>query len=546
MTEGDAGGLTPEPRNAGAGRRARLRPLAISAAMVAAFTGLVALLDAVAVHTGAADSDKATTILVGQAIGDGHFLLHGWILSPGSYWTSDATFYALAVRLFGLRPELLYAEPAVVAAATISVGIFMTLEDRRGSAGFAGVVVVVALLVFATPAMDFWFVGKGFHVATALYALVAFGAMRRGRFGWGWALAVVLLAFGMLGDLMIVAYGAAPLFVSGLVAILRERKWQSGIAQVAAAVASVGIGELALRLANALGRFKPGPTLRLANLDQVLTNLRHVFTYAADLVGLTNGRFATGGVPLALLGVHAVGALCMAASLLAVLVNLVAGVVRGRSQNQVLASGPEPWRLDDMLLIATFGSSVTFVILAGANGHGVHFLVLPIVFASVLTGRMVARAWSKVPTRWAFRALAIAGIAVSLSFGAGLGYALSNPEPTQPASFLATWLQAHNLRNGIGGYWSAAITTVESGGAVTVRPVSIGLHGMQRTMSQSSASWYAGQRFQFFVYGTSKSSKRYLMSATRTWGTPAHTYEVGRYHVLVWDHPLSVAPFPGA
>ncbi len=146
--------MTPEPRNAGAGRRARLRPLAISAALATAFTGLVALLDAVAVHTGAADSDKATTILVGQAIGNGHFLLHGWILSPGSYWTSDGAFYALAVRLFGLRPELLYAEPAVVAAVTISVGILMTFEVRRGSAGFAGAVVVVALLVFATPVAE--------------------------------------------------------------------------------------------------------------------------------------------------------------------------------------------------------------------------------------------------------------------------------------------------------------------------------------------------------------------------------------------------------
>jgi hypothetical protein len=541
----DADGPTPEP-GTGWATRARLRLLATATAIVAASTGLVSLLYATSIHTGAGDSDKATTILVGQAIGDGHLLLHGWILSPGSYWTSDAAFYALAVKLGGLRPGLLYAEPAFVAAVTISVGVLISFEGRRGSAGFAGAVAVVALLVFATPAMAFWFVGKGFHVATALYSLVAFGALRRGRLGWGWVLAVVLLAFGMLGDLMIVAYGVAPLLVAGLVTMLRERRWQSGIAQVTAAVASVGIGELALRLANALGRFKPGATLRLANLDQMLTNLKHVFAYGADLVGLTNGRLATGGVPLALLGVHAVGALCMVVCILAVLVSFVAGVIRGRSQNQAPASGRELWRLDDMLLIATFGSAAMFVILAGPNGRGVHFLVLPVVFASVLTGRMVARLWPELPAGWAVRSLAIAGIAVSLSFGAGLGYALSGPEPTQPASSLATWLEAHNLRNGIGGYWSAAITTVESSGAVTVRPVSIGLNGMQRTMSQSSASWYAGQRFQFFVYGTSKSSKRYFMSATRTWGTPAHIYEVGRYRVLVWDHPLRVAPFPRA
>ena len=545
MTAVDIDGAAPESR-AGWARRSRPRLAAVSAAIVGAFSGLLALLYAASVHAGASDSDKATTILVGQAMGDGHLLLHGWILAPGSYWTSDALFYALAVRLVGLRPGLLYAEPAVVAALTIAVGILLTFEGHGVPAGFVGAVAVVALLAFATPAMDFWFVGKGFHVATALYALVAFGALRRGRFGWGWALAVVLLAFGMLGDLMIVAFAVAPLFVAGLVTMLRERRWQSGIAQVTAAVASGGIGEIALRCADTLGKFKLGATLRIADLGQMLTNVGHLFTYGAHLVGWTNGPRAIGGVPVGLLAVHAVGAACMLACLFVALVSLVAGVIRGRSPNAPPSSGTELWRLDDMLLFATLGSSVMFVILAGANGVGVHFLVVPIVFASVLTGRMVARAWSKVPAGWTARALATAGLAVSLSFAAGLGYALSRPAPTQPASSLAAWLEAHDLTSGLGGYWSAAITTVESNGAVMVRPVTIEADRVERMMSQSSASWYAGQRFQFFVYAmsTRRSSNRYFRAATMTWGTPAHVYRPGRYHVLVWDHTLSVASFP--
>jgi hypothetical protein len=484
-------------------------------------------------------------MLVGQAMSHGHLLLHGWILAPGSYWTSDALLYALAVRFAGgLRPGILNAEPAVVAAATICVGVLLAVEGRRGATSFAGAVAVVALLAFATPAMDYWFVGKGFHVATALYGLVAFAALRRARFGWRWAAAVALLAFGMLGDLMIVAFAVAPLLVAGIVAMLRERSWRSGLAQVVAAVASGGIGEIALRLADALGKFKPGKSLRLADLRQMLANVGHLFTYGAHLVGWTNGPRATGSVPIALLEVHAVGAVCMLTCLSAALVSLVAGVIRRPSPNAAAPSGTEPWRLDDMLLLAMLGSSATFVILAGANAVGVHFLVVPIVLASVLTGRIVARAWSKVPEGRATRALAIGGLAVSLSFGAGLGYALSRPQPTQPASSLATWLLAHGLRNGIGGYWSAAITTVESRGAVTVRPVTIGAHGLQRMMSQSSAGWYAGERFQFLVYGTSRHAGRYMIAAARTWGPPAHVYEVGRYHVLVWGHTLRIAPFP--
>ena len=72
----------------------------------------------------------------------------------------------------------------------------------RGASALAGGLTVIALLGFATPAMALFFVGRGFHMSTALYALLAFAALRRGRFGLGWFLAVVLLAAGMLGDLL--------------------------------------------------------------------------------------------------------------------------------------------------------------------------------------------------------------------------------------------------------------------------------------------------------------------------------------------------------
>lgn len=538
MIAGVSDRLTPKPRP----RRVTCNRLVIVAAGAAVFTGLVLLLYATSIHTAAGTSDKATTILVGQAMSEGHLLLHGWTLPPGNYWTTDAAFYAVAVSLFGLRPGLLYAEPAVVAAVTIVVGVLIAREGRRGTAAMAGAGAVIALLVFATPAMELWFVGNGFHVATALYALVAFAALRRGGFGWRWGLSVALLAFGMLGDLEIVVFAMVPLFLAGLVAMVRRRRWQSGIGWITAAVASATVSELALRFVHALGAFEPGPPLPLAHVGQMLTNLEHVFTYGANLVGLTNGRFGTGGVPLALLGVHAVGGLCLVACLLGALASLVAGIVRGPRRDP--AGGPELWRLDDLLLIATVSSAAPFVLLAGPNGVDIHFLSVPVVFASILTGRMVARVWPSLPLGYAVWAVAVVGMAVSLTFAAGLGYALSRPAPTEPTSTLASWLEAHDLRSGISEYWTAAITTVESGGAVDIRPVGIAINGhVRRMVTQSSASWYAGQQFDFYVSDSSPSGTDFK-TAEWTWGTPSHVYVVGSYRVLVWGHPLRVSPSP--
>jgi hypothetical protein len=514
------------------------------AACVVAGTALIVLLYATSIHSAAGRSDKATTILAGQSIGAGNLLLHGWTLPPGNYWTSDAMFYALFVRIFGLRPGLLFAEPAVVAALTVAVGVGIACERRRGTAAVLGSFTVVLLLVFATPAMALWFVGNGFHIATVLYALLAFLLLRGETFGWRWAAASLLLAFGFIGDLELVGFAAAPLLIGGLFAILRDRRWRSGVAQVSAAVVGTVAGEVVLRLATTVGSFKPTAPLPRANSAQMLTNLGHVFTYGAGLLGITNGRFGTAGVPIALLAVHAAGGLLTVACLVAAGVRLVVEIARGNRRGDAAIARADLWRLDDLLLVATVGSAAPFVLLAGPNGLGIHFLAPAVVFASVLTGRTVARFWPALPAGLLRRGVAALGVAVSLAYVAGLSYELSLPTPVQPQSPLVSWLQAHDLRNGLASYWTAAITTVESGGSVIVRPIGVNIHGhVRRMLSQSADDWYAGQHFQFYV-GDSPPATLDFETAEWTWGRPLHVYRVGSYWVLVWNHSLSVAASP--
>ena len=115
----------------------------------------------------------------------------------------------------------------------------------------------------------------------------------------------------------------------------------------------------------------------------------------------------------------------------------------------------------------------------------------------------------------------------------------------QRASTLVSWLAVHHLRNGLGGYWASSITTVESRGAVTVRPVWEDPDGkLGRYMKLSSATWYAGEHFHFLVYETPAYQGVDSVSATRTWGRPSNTYTVSDFHVLVWSGGMSVAPFP--
>lgn len=132
-----------------------------------------------------------------------------------------------------------------------------------------------------------------------------------------------------------------------------------------------------------------------------------------------------------------------------------------------------------------------------------------------------------------------------LWFATGLGYTLAQPAPVQSASVLASWLEVHHLDNGVGGYWTASITTVESKGAITVRPVWADPDGkLGRYMKLSTESWYQGQHFQFLVYSSPTYQGVDGAAAGKTWGRPTHIYVVGDYHVLVWSAAFSVAAFP--
>ena len=192
-----------------------------------------------------------------------------------------------------------------------------------------------------------------------------------------------------------------------------------------------------------------------------------------------------------------------------------------------------------MLLLATLSSIVPFVLLAGPNGVGIHFLSVPVVFAMILSGCVVSRtlpALRPASVRAVVGGLAVATAVVYL---VGVGDVLAARVPVEPAATLASWLESHDFTNGIGGYWAAAIATVESGGTVTVRPVSASRAGTVEGMStQSADDWYAGQHFQFFVSDTKASGLSDSAAAIRTWGAPKDTYVVGNYHVLVWGHTV--------
>jgi hypothetical protein len=54
---------------------------------------------------------------------------------------------------------------------------------------------------------------------------------------------------------------------------------------------------------------------------------------------------------------------------------------------------------------------------------------------------------------------------------------------------VASWLEAHHVRYGQGGYWQRSIITVDSGGQGQVR-ATVGITAMEPYLRLAKSSWY--------------------------------------------------------
>jgi len=201
--------------------------------------------------------------------------------------------------------------------------------------------------------------------------------------------------------------------------------------------------------------------------------------------------------------------------------------------------------VDQVLAVAIVGNIVLFVV-TSAGSEGPHEIAVVAPFGAALAARVLAppqasrtRAESQLARR--SRAVACgAGLVVLLGYLGGLAHDVIRPAAPPDGSQLASWLQAHHLRYGLGGYWQSSIVTVETDGQVKVRALL--KDSMRRDLWLAKPSWYdsASQQANFIVLD---STPGYLYWEPRAliakyFGRPAREYDVGPYTVMVWDRNL--------
>jgi hypothetical protein len=519
-------------------RRAGVRAATV-AALLAVSVGSVALLDVIVRSVAIGDSDGATVILEGQTMSAGHLLLPAWSLSLDSFWSIDAIFYAIAVHLFGVRGNLIFLVPAVIAAVVILVTATMAMDRRISLAAGAGALATIGVLALPSRAFAVYFVEGPFHVGTTLWCLLAFALLAQNSFDWRWAVAVVLLAAGLLGDFQTVVLGEAPILAAGIAATWCARRWRAALPLLVAPVASALLAYAVRLVAVALGTFSIAPANPFASGHQLIHNILHLPRFFAALLGISGGKFGPTGLPVGFEIVNVARAVLVLGGPLVVAVIICRRLWAARKTPTDPTSSE---LLSSLVCFAFIGGLITFVIFPIVSTPAyARYLNGALIFGALLGGRVITIAATGRSARFV-RSLAAAVVVIVALFAGGVAFEVRGPRPVQPATQLANFLEAHHLGHGVGAYWSAAITTVESKGVVQVRPVIEHGTRLVRYDKNSDSRWYAGVQFNYVVYnarapwgGVSKES------AIETWGRPSTVHVVGPYRVLVYSHPFTVS-----
>ncbi len=485
------------------------------------------------------NSDQANILLIASDMLHGNLLLHGWYLTDVSFFTTELPQYALLVIFFGVHANTAH----IAAAMTYTLAVLLAVLVARG--GFTSRAAVARMLIAAgimlAPQLGIGvsalLLSVG-HIGTSVPLLLIWLLLDRAPGRWYVPVLTALgLAWVLIADQLVLLVGVVPLALVCALrvaeAAVRERSLPRGVAArryelslIAAAGVAVGLAWVVERVLRALGGYVLNPVPFRFTLHDIPANLHALWAvpqiFGADYRGLV-------GWPYYVALLHMVSLALVGLALLVAARRFFSGALL----------------VDQVLAVAIAGNIVLFV-LTSAGSEGPHEIAVVAPFGAALAARMLAspqasRARTASVLARRTRAVACgAGLVVLLGYLGGLAHEVAQPASPLPTAQVASWLQAHHLRYGLGGYWESSIVTVETGGQVEVRALL--KNNMERDLWQAKPSWYdpASQQANFIVLSSVPGYLNWEPRALiqKYFGRPAREYTVGPFTVMVWDRNL--------
>jgi len=515
------------------------RRLPAAAAVLAIALLFVAYLQMSRTHP--ENSDESNDLLMAWDMLHGNVLLHGWYLSDVSFITTELPQYLVLERLFGLHAGTAH----IAAAMTYTLVLVLAVLLARGTVprreARPRMLLTAALMVAPQLGVGVFVLLLSLgHIGTAVPLLLTWLVIDRFPSGRMTPVAVgLLLTWVLVADSLVLVVGVVPLAAvcamrAGRELALARRRdgrepgWARSalrargheLSLAGAAIAAVGLAWVISRLLRAAGGFYLHAVPY--QLAPVHTWPKHAWVTGEGLLALFGAKPQGPAAAMAFAVLHLAG--------VALVIWAMARVARH------FLSWPD--LVSQVVLVAMVVNVVAYVpsALADATDLNAREFAVVLPFGAVLAGRTLAASLRAALGRRPLAGAWLAG-ALLAGCGASLGWAAAQPSVPPMNARLATFLAAHHLTSGIGGYWESSVVTVGSDGAVTIRAVLPGT--LAPDLWEARSAWYdsASNHANFLVTDSAPGFFNHWKpdpAALAALGRPARIYHVGPYTVYVY------------
>ncbi len=480
-------------------------------------------------RTARVSSGGASNALQAWAMLHGNPMLRGWTVTDVSFYTTELPEYMLVEMVRGLNADVLHVAAAI--SYTLVVLTWAMLARGRAT-GREGVVrMLIAAGIMIAPQLGsgvFILVFQPDHIGTQAPLLLTWLVLD--RFPRQWYVPVLvgaMLAWVEVADRLALLIAAAPLAaVSAIrayqVLVQRREGQRAAWFDLSLLLAAGASAEIASMVVKRIGQHGGYSVLPVANgLAPISEMSAHSWLAVQSVFGLYGANFfgiTSPGLDAGIAFLHLIGLALAAWGLWLVIRRFFSCEDRIA---QVLA-------LAILINVAAYLLSTVPTTYWSARELAA---VLPA--GAVLAGRMLGRRFLE------FR---LAMAVVLACYLAALGYTVAQPPRPAITQDLADWLAAHHLTYGLSSYGVANATTLASGGAVSIRPVSFHNNDAAPGPYEFDQAWYDPRihdaTFVVLMNPPVPLDQIASWESRDAFGRPAHVYHFGPYVIMTYDTNL--------
>ncbi len=545
------------------------------------------------------NSDEANILLMATDMLHGNVYLSGWNVSDVPFITTELPEMTLLVWLFGLHLNTAHIAAAVTYTLVVAVAMLLAKGKATGPKAIARMALALAIMLAPQPGIGvFVVVFSVGHIGTALPVMLTWLVLDRlglkapdgtpYTFRQRWYVPVivtVLLGWALMADPLVLVVAIYPLLVVCLVRVvmglITDRRNGRGLRGIGPALAHrwlelslaavAGIGYLVVWWGQQLLHHAGGYTLQPVPFS--LDGGRWFMQARVSVHGLLE-MFGAFFVPGNAINYYKSGTYFDFAGLSgldeALAITHVIGVLLAIWGALAIARRfffrDADW-VSQLLLAGIVADIAAYVPskLADASALNVREIAPVLPFAAVLAGRMLGERLialgpsaevrlPRVSRPLTLRLILIPLIALFGWYSFGLFRQADTPAAPNPFAEVETYLEAHNLTYGIGGYWNASVITVDTGGRVTV--VAVQPACLQPYPWENKPTWYDAKLHSanfllldtvpgyFSQFGASRTSLDVIDNAYKyvNMGTGGYVIQnqPGNGPTVIWNYPIRV------